>query len=64
MGTHDSYLQVQDSRTSESYTIPIRDNAVEATHFKKIKTENGVGLKVYDEGLANTATLRSSLTFQ
>ncbi|KAI0009072.1 putative citrate synthase [Xylariaceae sp. FL0662B] len=64
MPTNTPYLHVKDSRTSQTYSILIRDNAVEATQFKQIKGPDSFGLKVYDEGLANTATLKSSLTYQ
>ncbi|RFU23813.1 hypothetical protein B7463_g12525, partial [Scytalidium lignicola] len=52
------HLDIRDSRTSQTYSIPICDNAVEATEFKQIN-----GLKVYDAGLANTAVVRSGLTY-
>ena len=65
-------LLVKDSRTSREYKIPITRNSVAAASFKQIKgpitditriDKGSVGLKVYDPGLANTATIESKLTF-
>lgn len=65
-------LLVKDSRTSREYKIPIIRNSVAAASFKQIKgpitdttriDKGSVGLKVYDPGLANTATIESKLTF-
>lgn len=65
-------LFVKDSRTQREYEIPISKNAVSATAFKQIKSpeidqtrqdKGSSSLKVYDPGLANTATLESDLLF-
>ena len=65
-------LFVKDSRTSREYEIPISRNAVPAGAFKQIKgpvtdttriDRGSVGLKLYDPGLANTATIESRLTY-
>lgn len=63
-------LFVKDSRTQREYEIPITRNTVPATAFKHIKgpatdttriDRGSSGLKVYDPGLANTATIESKL---
>jgi len=65
-------LFVKDSRTSREYEIPIQRNAIPANAFKQIKgpatdptrvDKGSSGLKVYDPGLANTATIESKLTY-
>ena len=65
-------LYVKDSRTSQEYEIPIKRNTVPAGAFKQIKgpvtdsTRRDQGrsaLKVYDPGLANTATIESDLLY-
>lgn len=65
-------LLIKDSRTQREYEIPIGRNAVPATAFKEIRSpevdqsrqdKGSVGLKVFDPGLANTATLESDLLF-
>ena len=65
-------LLIKDSRTQREYEIPIIKNAVAATAFKQIKgpeldqsrqDKGSSSLKIYDPGLANTATLESDLLF-
>ena len=65
-------LLVKDSRTGRRYEIPITHNSVAAGSFKQIRgpvtdptriDKGSVGLKLYDPGLANTATIESNLTF-
>jgi citrate synthase len=51
-------LTVTDSRTGETYEIPITDGAIRATDLKQIG-----GLASYDPGLFNTAVTRSSVTY-
>lgn len=68
----DGTLHIKDSRTQREYEIPISRNSVPAVAFKQIKgppidttriDRGSVGLKIYDPGLANTATIESKLTF-
>lgn len=65
-------LFVRDSRTLREYEIPITRNAVPAGAFGQImgpvtdptRIDKGSrGLKIYDPGLANTATIESSLLY-
>ena len=65
-------LLVKDSRTSREYEIPIARDAVPASAFRQIKgpvtdptriDKGSRGLKIYDPGLANTATIESSLLY-
>ena len=65
-------LFIKDSRTSREYEIPITHDAVPASAFGKIKgpvtdptriDKGSRGLKIYDPGLANTATIESSLLY-
>ena len=59
-------LGITDTRTGKSYSIPIRNNAVNAVDFAAISAsgvENGAGLKVFDPGYHNTAVKESSITY-
>jgi citrate synthase len=56
-------LTVTDNRTGRAYEMPISDGAVRAHDFRQIKTdEEDFGLLLYDPGLTNTATCRSTIT--
>ena len=58
-------LEVKDSRTSKSFSIPITDNAIRATDLKKLKTADpeDPGLVSYDPAFLNTASCRSAITY-
>ncbi|PTU19044.1 hypothetical protein P175DRAFT_0484853 [Aspergillus ochraceoroseus IBT 24754] len=65
-------LTVVDSRTSLSYDIPIINNAVKATDFRRISAQEptasplergAAGLKILDPGFQNTAVAESSITY-
>jgi citrate synthase len=57
-------LRVTDSRTGESYELPIRDGTVRAMDLRQIKTgEEDFGLMAYDPAFTNTAACRSSITY-
>ncbi|KAG8954231.1 hypothetical protein FRC04_000453 [Tulasnella sp. 424] len=66
-------LTVIDNRTGQTYIIPIKDNTVVATDFKKIKApskpgereenETERGLRVADKGFLNTAVITSQITY-
>jgi len=60
-----SALDIKDTRTSKSYSVPIAECAVRATELKKIKTENpdDSGLMSYDPAFLNTASCRSAITY-
>ena len=72
--TDNSTLHVIDSRTGLEYDIPIKNNAVQAVDFKRIKAteKEGVanpydnlhnGLRILDPGFENTAVKESKITF-
>ncbi|MFQ5473808.1 MAG: citrate (Si)-synthase, partial [Dehalococcoidia bacterium] len=57
-------LTVVDNRTGVTYEIPITDDAVRASDFRKIRQHEGdFGLLVYDPAFVNTASCRSAITF-
>ncbi|KDN43792.1 citrate synthase [Tilletiaria anomala UBC 951] len=70
-------LTIIDNRTNSTYKIPITDNSILASDFKKIKASSAAvigdrqreenetegGLRVYDAGFTNTAVLRSTITY-
>ena len=57
-------LTVTDNRTNRTYTLPIEDETVCATDFRKMRAgEDDFGLMVYDPGFVNTASCKSSITF-
>ncbi|KAI1503319.1 peroxysomal citrate synthase [Biscogniauxia marginata] len=65
-------LTVVDNRTNQVYEIPIKHNSVQATDFKKIKSQRGndreedeteQGLRVYDPAYMNTAVVQSKITY-
>lgn len=68
----DDNLHVTDGRTGQSYTFPIKRNAVNAGLFKQIKSpenkeyqadQNELGLRIYDPGYGNTAVSESDVTY-
>ncbi|KAI3336960.1 citrate synthase-like protein [Xylariaceae sp. AK1471] len=65
-------LTVVDNRTNKVYEVPIRNNSVLATDFKKIKAQPGndrkedeteQGLRLYDPAYMNTAVVESKITY-
>jgi citrate synthase len=58
-------LEIKDTRTSKTYSVPVTDGAIRATELKKIKTDdpNDSGLMSYDPAFLNTAACRSAITF-
>jgi citrate synthase len=63
---------VVDNRTNKVYEVPIRNNSVRATDFKKIKAQPGndrkedeieQGLRLYDPAYMNTAVVESKITY-
>jgi len=57
-------ISVIDNRTGERYEFPIRDGAVRAMDFRRIRTSpEDFGLMVYDPAFTNTASCRSSITY-
>ena len=58
-------IDVTDSRTGQTHTLPITDGAIRAADLKKLKTtdEDDPGLLSYDPAFLNTASCRSAITF-
>ncbi|KAI0200807.1 citrate synthase-like protein [Astrocystis sublimbata] len=65
-------LTVVDNRTNKVYEIPVKNNSILATEFKKIKAEQGndrkedeteQGLRLYDPAYMNTAVIQSKITY-
>ncbi|KAK8086827.1 hypothetical protein PG994_001801 [Apiospora phragmitis] len=66
-------LTVVDNRTGKTYEVPIKDNSVLATDFKKISAQPGPndrkedetdqGLRVFDPAYMNTAVVHSRITY-
>src|SRR5579871_4623658 len=57
-------LTVTDSRTGQSYELPIEDGTVRATELRQIKVDpDEFGLMSYDPAFMNTASCRSSITY-
>src|SRR6476659_4221572 len=58
-------LEIRDTRTDKTYTVPISEGAIRAADLKKVKTDDAddPGLLSYDPAFLNTASCRSSITF-
>ena len=57
-------LEIRDSRTGRTYTLPISDGAIRAIDLRQIKTdEDDFGLMTYDPAFMNTASCRSAITY-
>jgi len=58
-------LEIKDTRTSKTYSVPVTECAIRATELKKIKTDdpNDSGLMSYDPAFLNTASCRSAITY-
>ena len=57
-------LEIRDSRTGKTYTVPITDGTIRALDLRAIKTgEDDFGLMTYDPAFMNTASCRSAITF-
>ncbi len=61
----DGSLEIRDTRTSKTYSVPITDGAIRATDLKKLKSSDAedVGLVSYDPAFLNTASCRSAITY-
>ncbi|MFI5310303.1 MAG: citrate synthase [Gemmatimonadales bacterium] len=58
------HLEIKDSRTGKSYTVPITDDTIRTADLKQIKVKaDDFGLMGYDPAFMNTASCRSSITF-
>ena len=57
-------LIVTDTRTNNSYPLPLQDGAIRAMDLRQIKTRpEDFGLLSYDPAFVNTASCRSAITF-
>ena len=58
-------LEIKDSRTGKSYTLPVAGHAIRGTDLKQLKTDapGDLGLVSYDPAFLNTASCRSAITF-
>jgi citrate synthase len=57
-------LTITDSRTGQTYELPITDGTVRATELRQIKVDpDEFGLMAYDPAFMNTASCRSSITY-
>jgi citrate synthase len=57
-------LEIRDSRTGKTYTLPIVEGAIRATDLRQIKVdEDDFGLMTYDPAFMNTASCRSAITY-
>jgi len=57
-------LTITDSRTKQTYTLPIENGTIRAMDLRQIKTgPDDFGLMTYDPAFMNTASCRSSITF-
>lgn len=64
LSTPSESLKIKNNRNGMSRSIQIDQNTIRADHLNKAtKTKSKPGVRVYDPGLANTASARSSITF-
>jgi citrate synthase len=57
-------LTITDSRTGQTYELPITDGTVRATELRQIKVDpDEFGLMAYDPAFMNTASCRSAITY-
>ena len=60
----DGTLEIRDSRTGKSYSIPITDETIRALDLRQIKVKpDEFGMMTYDPAFMNTASCRSAITF-
>ncbi len=60
----DGSLEIRDSRTGKTYTVPITDGTIRALDLRAIKAdEDDFGMMTYDPAFMNTASCRSAITF-
>jgi citrate synthase len=57
-------LTITDNRTGQTFEVPIRYNAINASDLRQIKVGgDDLGLMTYDPGFKNTAACESRITF-
>jgi citrate synthase len=58
------HLEIKDSRTGKTYTVPITDETIRTADLKQIKVKDtDFGIMGYDPAFMNTASCRSAITF-
>jgi citrate synthase len=58
------HLEIKDSRTGKTYTVPITDDTIRTADLKQIKVNDAdFGIMGYDPAFMNTASCRSAITF-
>jgi citrate synthase len=58
------HLEIKDSRTGTTYSVPITDDTIRTTDLKQIKVkDDDFGMMGYDPAFLNTASCRSKITF-
>jgi citrate synthase len=64
VATTTDHLEITDSRTGKSYTIPITDDTIRTADLRQIKVkDDDFGMMGYDPAFMNTASCRSSITY-
>ena len=57
-------LEIRDTRTGKTYSVPITDGTIRTIDLKQIKTDaDDFGLMGYDPAFMNTASCRSAITY-
>jgi citrate synthase len=57
-------LEIRDSRTGKTYSVPITDGTIRTSDLKQIKVApDDFGLMGYDPAFMNTASCRSAITY-
>jgi len=58
------HLEIKDSRTGKSYTVPITDDTIRTADLRQIKVkDDDFGMMGYDPAFMNTASCRSAITY-
>jgi citrate synthase len=58
------HLEIKDSRTGKSYTVPITDDTIRTSDLKQVRVkDDDFGMMGYDPAFMNTASCRSKITF-
>jgi citrate synthase len=58
------HLEIKDSRTGKTYTVPITDDTIRTADLRQIKVNDAdFGIMGYDPAFMNTASCRSAITF-
>ena len=60
----DGALEIRDTRTGKSATLPITEGTIKATDLRQFRADDDdFGLMTYDPAFMNTAACRSAITF-